>query len=260
MRRLLILLLCCVPTITFAQSGDTDGITVAISDNIIVIDNKQRSGMIDLVNGSGEPVLFTVFPLSKSTVVEQSAEPILRWAPESGLAAAHRSLPFRVLARPTPELAAGEYAIQFGIRAEIQRDQPPIVVRQDEESNEPVVSAVVPVVPVLPVTIYVRHRMDTPRVDAEPLILTPEHESQLGYFTVKKRIPNASFVGQVTVEESNTGKILSSGRLHLGQQGDSVNVGLIRHAQPTDATSQYCLKLWDHFPAEGEPYFTLCND
>lgn len=260
MKRLLILLLYSVSTITFAQSGEANGITVAISDNIIVIDNKQRSGMIDLVNGSIDPVLFTVYPMSEPIGIELSAEPILRWAPQSGLAAAHRSLPFRVLARPTPELAPGEYAVQFGVRAEIQREASPIVVQQDSETNEPVVSAIVPVVPVLPVTVYVRHQIETPRVDVGPLKLTPEHESELGYFTVTKRTPNISFVGQVQVAEKISGKILSSGRLHLGQQGNSAMVNIIRETQPTEIDGLYCLKIWDHFPAEGDPYLTLCND
>jgi hypothetical protein len=216
--------------------------------------------MIDLVNGSSDPVLFTAYPFNEPIGIEQSAEPILRWAPESGLAAAHRSIPFRVLARPTPELEAGEYAIQFGVRAEIQRDTPPIVVKQDDETNEPVVSAIVPVVPVLPVTVYVRHQIDTPRVDAEPLVLTPEHENDLGYFTVTKRIPKFSFVGQVQVEEKSSGKVLSSGRLHLAQQGSSAKVNIIRETQGVEINDQYCLKIWDHFPGEGDPYLILCND
>jgi len=85
----------------------TGSISVAISDNLIVIDESTRSGQIDLVNGGDDPMEFTVFPLEDAEGIVASAEPILRWAPEKAVAPAHRSLPFRVLARKTRRPACG---------------------------------------------------------------------------------------------------------------------------------------------------------
>jgi len=235
------------------------GISVAISDNLIVIDGRSRSGQIDLVNGGGDPMEFTVFPMKDPHGIVASAEPILRWAPERSVAPAHRSLAFRVLARPTPDLEPGEYAYQFGVRAQVQRDAPPIQVRQGEEDPEPLIAASVPVVPVLPVTVYVRHRIDTPRVDPEPLVLTPEDPDNLGYFKVVKQRPDVSFIGQIQVVDSVSGEILSSGRLHLAQQGSNAKVSMPRVFYPADRAGGYCLRLWDHFPGEGDPYASLCD-
>ena len=235
------------------------GISVAISDNLIIIDGRARSGQIDLVNGGEDPMEFTVYPIDNPTGVVASAEPILRWAPERAVAPAHRSLAFRVLARPTPELEPGEYAFQFGVRAKVQRDAPPIVFKDDGGDPQPLIGATVPVVPVLPVTVYVRYRMETPQVDPEPLVLTPEDENNLGYFKVVKRVPDASFVGQIQVVDAGSGEVLSSGRLHLGQKGDAARVTIPRAYFPKERAGDYCLRLWDHFPGTGDPYTSLCE-
>lgn len=250
-----------VPSVFAAaeENSTVAGISVAISDNLIVIEGRARSGQIDLVNGGEDPMEFTVFPMKDPSGIVASAEPILRWAPERAVAAAHRSLSFRVLARPSPELEPGEYAYQFGVRAQVQREAPPIRMLQDGEEPEPLISVSVPVVPVLPVTVYVRHRMETPRVDPEPLVLTPEDEDNLGYFKVVKRVPNVSFVGQIQVVDRDTGEVLSSGRLHLAQQGTNARVSMPRVFYPADRAEGYCLRLWDHFPGEGEPYISLCE-
>lgn len=255
-----VLLLFLASAVVSAQSKQSSGITVAISDNVIIIDSNSRSGNIDLVNGGSDPVAFTVYPMNEPMGIEKDAESILRWAPKSALAPPHRSVPFRVIARPTPDLTPGEYALQFGVRAEVQREAAPINVSEADENSEQAISAIVPVVPVLPVTVYVRHQIETPRVDAEPLILTPEHPAELGYFNVVKRNPSISFIGQVQVEEVNTGKILSAGRLHLAQKGEKARVGVMREAVATTPDANYCLKIWDHFPAQSEPYIILCSE
>lgn len=258
-RKLLFLISWALGAAGLASAQEPGDISVAISDNLIVIDGRARSGQIDLVNGGEEPMEFTVYPMEEVQGIVQSAEPILRWAPEKAVAPAHRSLAFRVLARPTPDLEPGEYAFQFGVRAQVQRDEPPIVVRQEEGEPEPLLTAVVPVVPVLPVTVYVRHGIETPRVDPQPLVLTPEDEANLGYFMVVKREPDRSFIGQIQVADKATGDVLSSGRLHLAQAGKQAKVGMPREFFPAHRAGSYCLRIWDHFPGEGEPYVSLCD-
>lgn len=238
----------------------TGSISVAISDNLIVIDESTRSGQIDLVNGGDDPMEFTVFPMEDTEGIVASAEPILRWAPEKAVAPAHRSLPFRILARKTEDLPAGEYAFRFGVRALVQREQPPIEILSENQKNEDqTIGAVVPVVPVLPVLVYVRHKIETPRVEPEAIELTPEDPDNLGYFIVVKKDPNRSFVGQIRVIDRETGTQLSSGRLHLSQSGARARVGMPREGFPTNKTGSYCLQVWDQFPGQGDPYATICS-
>ena len=241
----------------FAQ--EAGAVSVAISDNLIVIDADQRSGQIDLVNGSDDPMEFTVYPMSEGAGIVKSAEPILRWAPERSVAPAHRSQAFRVAARPTPELEPGEYAFQFGVRAELQRDQAPIIMQEDGKEPDPLIAAIVPVVPVLPVTVYIRHKIETPRVDIQPLVLTPDNPESLGYFTAVKQQPGRSFVGTIQIVEKSTGTELSKGRLHLAQAGSEAKVNMPREFFLAEKASDYCVRVWDKFPAEGEPYASLCD-
>lgn len=245
------------PSIAAQELG---GITVSISDNIIVINAGVRSGQIDLVNGSDDPVEFTVYPMTEGSGIVNSAEPVLRWAPERSLAPAHRSQAFRVAARPTPELAPGEYAYRFGVRAQIQSDAPDILVETDDATKDQLITASVPVVPVLPVTVYVRHQIEAPRVDLRPLTLTPDDPDSLGYFLAVKQHPERSFVGTIQVADNETGLELSRGRLHLGQTGSEAKVGMPREFFPAEKVANYCLRVWDSFPPEGEPYASLCGD
>ena len=262
MRFLLLVCTIFVPSLAaVAQTTEpTASISVAISDNIIVIDSGSRSGAIDLVNGGADPVLFTVYPLNEPLGVIANAEPYLRWAPETSLAPAHRSVSFRVLARPSPNLESGEYAFQFGVRAEVQRQESPITVLEDDEKDNPLVSASVPIVPVLPITVYLRHEIDRPRVEPQPLVLTPEDEKVLGFFMLTKINPKQSFIGQVQVIDRQHDSVLSSGRLHLAQAGTRARVEIPRGSFDKNRETNYCLLLWDHFPGEGEPYITMCND
>lgn len=260
MIRLVSLILYLISSQVLAQALAEDKVTVAISDNIIVIDGTKRSGTIDLVNGSSDAVIFSVYPLEESIGIKQSLNNLLRWAPQSGLAPAHRSLPFRVLARPTPNLAPGEYAMQFGVRSEVQKKNPPIIVNAEDELEEPSISVSATIIPVIPITVYYRHQIPTPKVDIEPFRLTPADQLYLGYVSVTKRMPNVSFVGQIQLEDRATGRVVNSGRLHLAQQGVSAKVRISRVEETSETDREYCIKVWDHFPAERAPYINECSD
>ena len=242
-----------------ANAQDAGRITVSISDNIIVIDANARSGQIDLVNGSDDPVEFSVSPKTEGAGIINSAEAVLRWAPARSVAPAHRSQAFRVAARPTPELAPGEYAYQFSVRAELQRNAINTLANSDNKTTDPLITVRVPIVPVLPVTVYVRHRIEAPRVDLRPLTLTPDDPDSLGYFTAVKQHRDRSFIGTVQVVDAETGAELSRGRLHLGQAGAEAKVGMPRERFPQGKAGKYCLRVWDHFPAQGEPYANVCG-
>ncbi|WP_353209292.1 hypothetical protein [Sphingorhabdus sp.] len=226
---------------------------------MIILDTNTRSGQIDLINGSDDPMEFTVIPMLENAGIVNSAAPVLRWAPERSVAPAHRSQGFRVAARPTPELAPGEYAYRFQVRAQIQRKTPDILVETDETTQQSVISGFVPVVPLLPVTVYLRYKIEAPRVDVLPLTLTPDDPDSLGYFIAVKRYPDRSFVGTIKVVNADTGVELSSGRLHLGQEGPEARVTMPRGIWPTGKNANFCLKVWAQFPAQGEPYANSCS-
>jgi hypothetical protein len=242
-----------------ANAQEQGRITVSISDNMIIIDGNARSGQIDLVNGSDDPVEFTVLPVLEDTGIVNTAGPVLRWAPERSVAPAHRSLAFRVAARPTPELAPGEYAYLFTVRATLQADLPDLLAATDGVTQETVITGVVPVVPVLPVTVYLRYKIEAPRVDVRPLTLTPDDAESLGYFLAVKQHPDRSFVGTIQVVDADTGEELSRGRLHLGQEGDQAKVTMPRGIFPTGKVANLCLRVWDKFPSQGEPYANSCS-
>ena len=242
------------------QGASAQGISVSLSDNLIVIDDKRRSGSIDLVNLGEDPMEFSISPAKDAISVVNSAEPMLRWSPQRTVAPAHRSISLRVLARPAPDLPAGEYAFQFNVTATVQRPESPIkLLEEGKAAQDQLIAVSTPVVPVLPVTVYVRHRMATSLVDIEPLTLTPEDKDSLGYFRVVKRTPDTGFVGQIQVVERDSGKVLSSGRLHVGQKGADAKVTMPRLFFPAERASLFCLKLWSQFPGEGEPYAQLCD-
>jgi hypothetical protein len=242
------------------QGAAAQGISVSLSDNLIVIDDKRRSGSIDLVNLGDDPMEFSVKPVKDASSVVKSAESMLRWSPQRTVAPAHRSVSLRVLARPSPDLPAGEYAFQFNVTATVQRPESAVkVVEEGKAAKDQLIAVSSPVVPVLPVTVYVRHGISTPLLDIEPLMLTPDDKDSLGYFRVVKRTPNTGFVGQIQVVERESGAVLSSGRLHVGQMGADAKVTMPRLFFPAERASLFCLKLWSQFPGEGEPYAQLCD-
>ena len=248
----------CAPS---ANAQDRGRVSVAISDNMIIIDAKTRSGQIDLINGSDDPVEFTVLPAPEGPMarIVNSAGPVLRWAPERSVAPAHRSQAFRVAARPTPELAPGEYAYQFLVRSKLQSSVPELLFQTDEATQETIMTGVIPLVPMLPVTVYLRYGIETPRVDVRPLTLTPDDKESLGYFLAVKQHPDRSFVGTIEVVDADTGAELSRGRLHLGQEGSDARVTMPRGNFPSGKAADFCLKVWDQFPAQGEPYANSCS-
>lgn len=259
-------IICLATTVTsaslFSSSIRAQGsgeITVSLSDNMIIVDDQLRSGQIDLVNGSDAPVEFIVLPMLENAKIVNLAAPVLRWAPERSVAPPRRSRAFRVAARPTPELMPGEYAYQFKVRAQLQRDVPDILVETDDATKGQVITALLPVVPLLLVTVYLRHRIKAPRVDLRSLTLTPDDPESLGYFMAVKQHPDRSFVGTVQMVDADTGVELSSGRLHLGQEGDQAKVAMPRGLFPTGKGANYCLRVWDHFPSQGEPYANSCS-
>jgi hypothetical protein len=239
--------------------GQSGGVSVALSDNLIVLDSRSRSGAIELVNLASDPTEFTLSVLSvKDTQLD--GESLIRWAPRRTLAPANRTAPFRVSARPPGDLPPGEYLIRVGVTARVQ--SPPPVPQEFENAEgemEMGLSAVVPIVPTLPVTVYYRHGIETPTINAGSLVLTPDNITTMGYFPVTKPEPKYSFVGAVQVIEQNSGTIINQGRLHLAQGVSASNVNMPRGERAMLANGVYCLRIWHNWPAEGAPNQEVCS-
>lgn len=234
-------------------------VSVALSDNLLILDSQTRSSMFELVNLASEPTEFRLETDKLLLGTKEDASKIIRWAPARSLVPANRTVPVRVSARPTPELAAGEYIFRVGVTAEVkpvpQRPRPGEV-----EAPPDGIVVTIPLVPTLPVTVYLRHHIEAPMIDVEPLVLTPDDPEMMGYFPVKKRNPAHSFVGQVLVFEKTTGQRINSGRLHLRQGGGAGSrVSMPRGKTPLQVGAQYCLQVWDHFPGKGEPALVVCG-
>lgn len=235
------------------------GVSVALSDNLIVVDNRHRSGAIELVNLAADPTEFTV-KIQQVSDSEVNGEKLIRWAPQRAVAPPNRTLPFRVSSRAQSDLPPGEYLIRVGVSARALSPPPAVIERKNEDGEiEQGIAAVVPIVPVLPVTVYYRHNIDTPMIDAQPLVATPGDEKYLGYFPVVKRAPQYSFVGTVQVVEKATGAIINQGRLHLRQGTRESKVQMPHGKQTLKAGAVYCLNVWDRFPAEGAPGQQVCS-
>ncbi|MBN2644309.1 MAG: hypothetical protein JXR59_02425 [Desulfuromonadaceae bacterium] len=234
-------------------------VSVALSDNLIVIDSRDRSGMIELVNLSADPTEFTL-QIQNVEGSEVDGETLIRWAPRRSQVPANRTAPFRVSARPQKDLPPGEYLIRVGVSARLMAPPPVVETKKNQNGEiEQTIAVVVPIVPVLPVTVYYRHQIDTPMIDAQALVATPDDEKYLGYFPVVKRTPQYSFVGTVQVVEQATGKVINQGRLHLKQGTESSRVRMPRGEQALVPGTTYCLNIWDRFPAKGQPVQQVCG-
>ena len=234
-------------------------VSVAFSDNIIVLDDKSRSGAFELVNLGSDPTEFRLSINDKLVGTPNDASKIIRWSPARSLVSGNRTTAVRISARPTPQLAANEYIFELGVTAEVQ-PLPKTPKAGEEEAPADALAMKIPVVPTLPVTVYLRHQMEAPKIDAQPLQLTPNDKEMMGYFPVKKRNKDHSFVGQVEVIEKASGKKIISGRLHLKQGTESTKVNMPRGDVPLAAGAVYCLRIWDSFPATTEPYSVVCGN
>lgn len=245
--------------ISLNTDAQSKGVSVAISDNLLVLDKRKRSGTIELINLSADPTEFSVSVLSVENS-ELDGSKLIRWSPKRALASAHKTLPFRVAARPPKELPIGEYLIHVGVRAERQVPPPldPNTVITDE--SEQGIAVMIPIVPVLPITIYYRHGIQTPMLDIAPLVQTPDDVGFIGYFPVRKLQPQYSFVGTVQIIEKKSNIVINRGRLHLRQGTVASDVKMPRGKQVMLDTGIYCIQVWDHFPSKGQPNAEVCAD
>lgn len=229
-------------------------VSVSISDNVVVLDDKQKTGSIDLVNLGLDPVEFTV-----RTLENNDNNALIRWAPSRVLVQPNSAARLRVMARPNVKSDVEEVLIKLGITSEVKR--PPRTAEQakvDEAANE-AIAVTVPIVPTLPMFVYFRNKvLETPIVMGK-FVATPNDQRIVGYFPVNKPDASKSFVGQARIINKENGQILDQGRLHLTYGTETTNVQVLRTNSSTDEAVLQCLQLWNQFPGQGVPAQTVCR-
>ncbi len=236
-------------TLLFVSAPTFAQLSVAISDNVLIINEKKRSGSIDLVNLGLDPVEFTVSP------IDGRANEFIRWSPSRVLVPANRSARLRVMSMQKIETSNDERLVRLGITAEVKRAPEP--VRRNEDGTD-AVAVTVPVVPTLPLFVYIRSSSNVNKITLDAFVATSEDGKYSGYFPISKAVVGWSFVGEVKVIDAYTGETLSEGRVHLPQGTEKSIVRVIRSDKEQGKHVSPCIQLWDQYPAVGEPLITTC--
>lgn len=241
-------------------AGPGYAISVSISDNVIVLDNRTRSAEIDLLSMTPSAVEFDIKPSDLPDGVKDGRE-YLRWAPEGTIVPANRSRPLRMVFRPTADLPAGEYIVRLAVQSREVDYQPEFGKDEDNGGDAPDngLAVGVAIQPVLPVTVYIRHQVDSPTLSIEEFIPSPDDADSHGFFTVRKPPDAISFVGTVALVNKASGERLTSGRLRMGQTVTEQQVRVPRREGEKALQGPVCLHLWAEFPPREAPEQKVCN-
>jgi hypothetical protein len=247
-----------------ALSGFAHAISVSISDTYVVLDSsQQRSGKVQLLSMGSNPVEFDV----------QLAEPLdgvpngtdyLRWAPSKMVVPGNTSRPLRMVFRPPADLAPGEYIAQFKVTSRQAASQPNFEGdREDRENDQSGLGVGVAIQPVLPVTVYMRHKVHQPRLSELSITgfeVIMEESAPRAKFSVTKREKDISFFGAVALVGEFSGEVLSKSRFRVGHTVDNLDVQL-PISKPKEVGSQpLCLHFWGTLPGRGDPDKRLCGE
>ena len=235
-------------------------ISVSISDNVVVLDNRQRSGEIELLSMTPSPVEFEVEPADLPEGIADGRD-YLRWSPARTLVPANRASPLRMVFRPPADLPPGEYVVRLAVKSR-QVDFQPSFQQDPDDGQEPPRDGLaigVAIQPVLPVTVYIRHQVDSPELTIGAFEPAADDEGSHGHFMVRKAPEAISFVGTVALVGERTGETLTSGRLRMGQNATERRIRVPRRDEEPALTEPVCLHVWAAFPARGEPEQRVCS-
>lgn len=232
-------------------------ISVSVTDSVVVLDERSRSGQIDLLSMTPSPVEFEVRPDDLPDKVNDGQD-YLRWAPERTVVPANRSRPLRMVFRPPADLPAGEYIVRLAVQSR-EVDYEPDFGDSDSEEGDEGLSVGVALQPVLPVTVYIRHNVDSPSLSVGEFTPSTDDADTHGYFTVSKPPEAISYIGTVALVSASSGERYTSGRLRMGNTVDEQRVRVPRIDGDKGLEESICLQLWPEFPARGEPEQTVCQ-
>ncbi|KAF0283588.1 hypothetical protein BA898_03440 [Spiribacter roseus] len=203
------------------------------------------------------PVEFEVTPRNVPDDIEDGRD-YLRWAPTRTVVPANRSRPLRMVFRPPADLPAGEYIVRLAVQSR-EVDYEPDFGDSESEEGDQGLSVGVALQPVLPVTVYIRHNVDSPSLSVGEFTPSTDDADTHGYFTVSKPPEAISYIGTVALVGASSGERYTSGRLRMGNTVDEQRVRVPRIDGDTGLEESICLQLWPEFPARGEPEQTVCQ-
>ena len=235
-------------------------ISVSISDNVVVLDNRQRSGEIELLSMTPSPVEFEVEPADLPEGIADGRD-YLRWSPARTLVPANRASPLRMVFRPPADLPPGEYVVRLAVKSRQVDFQPSFQLDPDtEEPPQDGLAIGVAIHPVLPVTVYIRHQVDSPALSIGAFEPAADDEDSHGHFMVSKAPEAISFVGTVALVGERSNETLTSGRLRMGQNATERRIRVPRRDSEAALDEPVCLHIWPRFPARGEPEQRVCSE
>jgi hypothetical protein len=235
-------------------------ISVSISDNVVVLDGRQRSGEIELLSMTPTPVEFEVTLMDASEGVLDGRDH-LRWSPARTMVPPNRGRPLRMVFRPHADLPPGEYVVRLAVQSR------PLTVESnvgsspvdDRNPSEPGLTMAVRLQPVLPITVYMRHEVSSPELTVGAFERAVDDAQHHGHFIVSKAPDAISFVGTVALVGADTGRVFSRGRLRMGQTVATLRVRVPRAEGEATLDEPVCLHIWPTFPASGEPDQRVCS-
>ncbi|MEX0373608.1 hypothetical protein V6X51_09220 [Spiribacter sp. 196] len=236
-------------------------ISVSISDNVVVLDSRQRSGEIALLSMTPSPVEFEITPMDLAEGVIDGRD-YLRWSPARALVPANRGSPLRMVFRPPADLPPNEYVVRLAVKSRQVDYEPDFgpTPQDDEGPAEERLSAGIAIQPVLPVTVYIRHKVDSPTLTIsgfEPAVDDPRSH---GHFTARKPPEAISFIGTVALFGADSEQMLTSGRLRMGQTVSETRIRVPRRETEAELSEPVCLHIWPTFPASGEAEQRVCSE
>ena len=238
-------------------------VSVAVSDNVVIIPSGKTSGVVDLINLENNPVRFDV-KLDLDPTGKAKSDPSfhstmtkhLRFSPERVMVPGNETRPLRVAFRAPPDLPPGEYRMWFHVMPEPLPGQGDGKAIQEVENG---LAVSVAVTPVIPIAVYVRHKMDRPTARMEPLEMTPDDDKSQARVLVRKAVSDVSYVGTLAVLASDTGAIVLQGRAHITADKPESYVQIPRHLATLPTGTPLCTRLWHSSPPAGAPDQDNCK-
>ena len=241
-----------------APAAAVQAISVSISDNIMVLSDRQRSGQIDLLSMTPSPVEFTVSAADLPAAILDGRD-YVRWSPTRVSIPGNRSSPLRLVFRPPADLAPGEYVVRLQVQSREVNYQPGVSL-SDGTAREGNLGVSVALQPVLPVTVYLRHQIASPLLNIAAFDASSADPGSHGHFMARKAPSAISFLGTVALVGERSGRTLSSGRLRMGQTVDELRIRVPRGSNEAPLDESVCLHLWPQYPGEGAPEQIVCSD
>jgi hypothetical protein len=240
-----------------ALPASAQKVSVAVSDNVVIIPSGKTSGVVDLINLENNPVRFDV-KLDLDPTGKAKSDPSfhptmskhLRFSPERVMVPGNETRPLRVAFRAPPDLPPGEYRMWFHVIPEPLPGQGDGKAIQEVENG---LAVSVAVTPVIPIAVYVRHKLDRPTARMEPLEITPDDEKSQARVLVRKTVAEISYVGTLAILAADTGAVVLQGRAHITADKPESYVQIPRHLATLPTGTALCARLWHTSPPAGAP-------